>query len=115
MDKIHSFLNTFYKAFQSKNSTVLKKLYFTTFETELKLDDIECDEADNSCLFDELYDEFVIRVRKEIQDIWWIIYCDVLGWFLITFDESDWTYLINWEVLEEDINEATGYFYDLFS
>lgn len=113
MDEIYSFLLTFYKIFQAQNSTALKKLHFNTFEAELKLDDTECDEADNSCLFDELYDEFVEDVKKKTQNIWWILYCDILGSFLITL-ESEWKYLINWEDLEEDINEATGYFYDLF-
>ena len=48
---------------------VKSKFYFNTFECEITLDDAECDEADNSCLFDELYDELVSKIRKKIQNI----------------------------------------------
>lgn len=115
MESVYQFISTFYKIFTSKNSNLLKKFYFNTFESQIKLDDTECEEIDNSCLFDELYDELTEKVRKRIQNIWWIIYCDIEGWFLITFDEADNQYLINGEVLEKDINEAACYFYDLFS
>jgi len=114
MQEIYSFLLAFYNAYNTNNSTNLKKLYFNTFETEIRLDDTECDEADNSCLFDELYDEFVDRIKWLVQNIWWILYCDIDWWFLITYDKESDQYLINGEVLEKNINEATCYFYDLF-
>lgn len=115
MENVYQFVLTFYKIFVSKNSNTLKKFYFNTFETQLKIDDGECDDTDNSCLFDELYDELTEKIKKTIQNIGGILYCDIDWGFLITRDEASWDCLINGEVLEKDINEATCYFYDLFS
>lgn len=114
MDNIYQFVLTFYKIFVWKNSTLLKKFYFNTFESQMFLDDAECDADDSSCLFDELFDELTKRIREKVQNIWWILYCDIDWWFLITYDKESDQYLINGEVLEENINEAVCYFYDLF-
>ncbi len=112
MDNIYQFVLTFYKIFVWKNSTLLKKFYFNTFESQMFLDDAECDADDNSCLFDELFDELTDKIRSKVQNIWWILYCDIEWGFLITYDNEH--YLINGEVLEDNINEAACYFYDLF-
>lgn len=114
MESVYQFLLTFYKIYVWKNSKLLKKLHFDTFETWIILDDAECDADDNSCLFDELFDELTEKIRLRIQNVWWILYCDIEWWFLITYDEADNKYLINGEVLENNINEAACYFYDLF-
>lgn len=115
MKEIYQFILTFYKIYNTKSSWQLKKLYRETFEHDVYINDSECDSFDKSCMFDELYDELINQIWKLIQNVWWIIYCDLFWWFLISEDWEEWRYRINSEELDEKINEAAGYFYDLFN
>lgn len=115
MKDIYQFILTFYSAYKKQSSWQLKLLYRDTFWYELSINDSECDNVDKSCMFDELLDEFVTHINTLIQNIWWIVYCELFGWFLVSADWEEWLYRINSERLDKKLNEATEYFYDLFS
>lgn len=120
MKEIYLFLSKFYKIYCVKDSIWLKKAHYELFWEPISIDDSICEKEDNSCMFDELYDIFVDNLDSHMQTIWLILYCDLLWQFLISYDEKQKLYLINWESLEEfemewdNIQEAIWYFYDLF-
>ena len=120
MKEIYLFLSKFYKIYCVKDSVGLKKTHYELFWEPISIDDSICEKEDNSCMFDELYDIFVDDLDSHMQTIWLILYCDLLWQFLISYDEKQKLYLINWEDLAEfeleweDIQEAIWYFYDLF-
>lgn len=115
MQEIYLFISTFYKVYNNKSSWQLKKLFRDTFEYEMTLNDSYCDDMDKSCMFDELFDELTDHIWKYIQNVWWIVYCDLFGWFLVSEDWEEWKYRINSDTLDQKLNEAAWYFYDLFN
>lgn len=120
MKEIYLFLSKFYNIYCIKDSIGLKKTHYELFWEPISIDDSICDKDDNSCMFDELYDIFVDNLDSHMQTIWLILYCDLLWQFLVSYDEKQKLYLINWEDLAEfeleweNIQEAIWYFYDLF-
>ena len=120
MKEIYLFLSKFYNIYCIKDSVGLKKTHYELFWEPISIDDSICDKDDNSCMFDELYDIFVDNLDSHMQTIWLILYCDLLWQFLVSYDEKQKLYLINWEDLAEfeleweNIQEAIWYFYDLF-
>lgn len=120
MKEIYLFLSKFYNIYCIKDSVGLKKTHYELFWEPISIDDSICDKDDNSCMFDELYDIFVDNLDGHMQTIWLILYCDLLWQFIISYDEKQKLYLINWEDLAEfelgweNIQGAIWYFYDLF-
>lgn len=120
MKEIYLFLSKFYNIYCIKDSVGLKKTHYELFWEPISIDDSICEKEDNSCMFDELYDIFVDNLDSHMQTIWLILYCDLLWQFLVSYDEKQKLYLINWEDLAEfeleweSIQEAIWYFYDLF-
>lgn len=110
---IYKFIRTFYKIYKTNNSELLKQFYFETFSEWVHIDDIECENDDrNTCLFDELYDDLIDRIRWTIQCIWSILYCEAID---DTFLISKWSdqLLLNWEPIDKKDYDAFEYFYDL--
>lgn len=115
MQDIQQFIKSFYDIYVKQDSGKLKTFYLITFDEPISIDDIECEEDDRmSCMFWELFDILVERMRSECSNVWSILYCSLINsWFLVSKDWDE--YHINWEDIGSDIKEQTIYFYDLFS
>ena len=66
----------------------------------------------NTCLFDELYDDLIDRIRWTIQCIWSILYCEAIDDTFLISKWNDWL-LLNWEAIDKKDYDAFEYFYDL--